>query len=115
MKTYLLAIQQPVGGVPPPEFLEPVMRRLSAIAQDMTDAGALVFTGGLHQPDASTVLRPQGADVLVTDGPYTEGKEFVGGIWVLRLDDLDAALGYGRRLAEATGLPIEVRPFQFDG
>ncbi|MCA2212602.1 YciI family protein [Jidongwangia harbinensis] len=111
MKTYLLAIQQPVGAAPEPETLGPIMQKLAAIGKDLTDAGALVFTGGLHQPDASTVLRPHGPDVLVTDGPYTEGKEFVGGLWVLRLEDLDAALAYGRRIVEATGLPIEVRPF----
>lgn len=113
MKTYLLTLQQPVGEVPPAEFLEPVMQKLGAIGQDLTDAGALVFTGGLHQPDTFTVLRPTGDDVLVTDGPYTEGKEFVGGLWILRVADLDAALGYGRRIAEATGLPVEVQPFQF--
>lgn len=111
MNTYLLGIQQPVGEVPEPAQLEPVMRALSAINQDLTDAGALVFTGGLHQPDASTVLRPNGDDVLITDGPFTEGKEFLGGLWVITVADLDDALGYGRRIAEVTGLPVEVRPF----
>ena len=114
MKTYLLAMQQPVGGAPPPARLEVIMRDLTTIGREMEDAGALVFSGGLHQPEASTVVRPHpdGGDALVTDGPYTEGKEFIGGLWILRVPDLDDALAYGTRITEATGLPIEVRPFQ---
>jgi hypothetical protein len=114
MKTYLLALQQPVGRTPPPEDLEPIMRDLTAIGREMEEAGALVFSGALHQPEAFTVVRPRpdGGDVLVTDGPFTEGKEFIGGLWILRVPDLDDALAYGTRITEATGLPIEVRPFQ---
>jgi hypothetical protein len=58
------------------------------------------------------VLRPQGDEVLTTDGPFAEGKEHIGGLSIIRAADLDAALGWGRRLALATTLPIEVRPFQ---
>jgi hypothetical protein len=114
MKTYLLALQHPEGPRPTPEQLEPIMRDLTAIGQQMTDAGALVFTGGLHGPGVSTVVRPrpEGGDVLITDGPFAEGKEYVGGLWIVRVPDLDAALAYGSSIVEATGLPIEVRPFQ---
>lgn len=49
---------------------------------------------------------------MMTDGPYLEGKEHIGGFWVIDALDLDAALGWGRRAAAATRLPIEVRPFQ---
>jgi hypothetical protein len=114
MKAYLLALQHPEGPTPTPEELEPVMRDLAAIGQQMTDAGALVFTGGLHAPSVSTVVRPRpaGGDVLITDGPFTEGKEYLGGLWILRVPDLDDALAYASRIVEATGLPIEVRPFQ---
>ncbi|GAA3739768.1 hypothetical protein HDA32_002734 [Spinactinospora alkalitolerans] len=58
------------------------------------------------------MLRPHGDDVLTTDGPFAEGKEHLGGFTVVRAPDLDSALGWGRRIARATGLPIEVRPFQ---
>lgn len=111
MKTYLLGIQQPVGPTPTAEELEPVMRELGAIVQDMSDAGGLVFHGALFPPDVSTVVRAQGGDTLVTDGPYTEGKEFLGGLWIVRVADLDDALGYARRITAATTLPVEVRPF----
>jgi hypothetical protein len=58
------------------------------------------------------VLRPKDGDVLVTDGPFAEGKEHLGGFTILKAPDLDAALAWGRRYAQVIGLPIEVRPFQ---
>ena len=111
MKTYLLAIYQPDGPTPTQEELEPVMRELGAIGQDMTDAGALVFTGGLFPPGTATVVRHSGGDTMLTDGPFAEGKEYLGGLWIVRVPDLDDALGYARRITTATTLPVEVRPF----
>ena len=114
MTTYLLNLIQPVGVVPPPETLEPVMRNLETLNHEIESAGAWVFSGGLHQPEASTVLRPRdGGEPLISDGPYAEAKEFVGGVWVIRTEDLDGALGWGRRVTEVTGLPVEVRPLAF--
>lgn len=112
MKEYLLNMYQPVGEVPPPEFLEKVMAEIGAIREELEAAGAWVFGNGLHSPDAATVVRAQGEDVLTTDGPYVEGKEHIGGITVIRAADLDAALEWAGRYARVTGLPIEVRPFQ---
>jgi hypothetical protein len=85
--------------------------------QELEASGAWVFQGGLHPPSTATVLRPAGGDVLITDvlitdGPFTEGKEHVGGFSIITAPDLDAALRWGRKLALATTLPIEVRPFQ---
>ncbi|GAA4537658.1 YciI family protein [Amycolatopsis samaneae] len=113
MKQYLLSIYQPDGEPPAPEVLEPIMANLRALNQEMRDAGAWVFSGGLHSPDSATVVRVRDGDVLMTDGPFTEGKEHLGGFTVIQAPDLDAALGWGRKLAEAIGmLPIEVRPLQ---
>ena len=111
MKTYLLAIYQPDGPTPTQEELGPVMRELGAIGQDMTAAGALVFTGGLFPPGTATVVRAEGADTLLTDGPFAEGKEYLGGFSIIDVDDLDEALRWGREYVAAIGLPIEVRPF----
>jgi hypothetical protein len=111
MPQYMLTMVQPVGIVPPPEVLEPVMRELAALNDEMRAAGAWVFAAALHQPETSTVVRAHGDDVLVTDGPYAESKEFVGGFTMIRADDLDGALGWARRLARVLGgLPVEVRP-----
>ena len=112
MTQYLLSIYQPDGGPPPPEVLEPVMRELNALNRDLKAAGAWVFSRGLHAPSTATVVRARGDEVLITDGPYVEGKEHVGGFWIVEAPDLDAALGWARRAARATTLPIEVRPFQ---
>jgi hypothetical protein len=112
MTQYLLSMYQPDGDPPPPEVLDPVMRRLDALKQEMRDAGVWVFSAGLHAPSTATVLRAKGDDVLMTDGPYVEGKEHLGGFTIIEAPDLDAALDWGRKLALAVALlPIEVRPF----
>lgn len=87
------------------------MRDLERLNHEMKAAGAWVFAAGLHPADTATVLRKEGDDVLITDGPFTEGKEHLGGFTVIDVDDLDAALGWGRLLAEIVTLPVEVRPF----
>ena len=115
MKQYLLSIYQPDEVAPEPEFLEKVMTDLAAVNEEMKAAGAWVFTGGLHEASTATVVRNRGGEVLMTDGPYTEGKEHVGGLWIIEAPDLDAALEWARKAALATTLPIEVRPFQHGG
>lgn len=112
MKQYLLSIQQPDGPPPPSMDLDRVLGDLAALNEEMKAAGAWVFAGGLHAPSTATVVRLQGGDVLMTDGPYTEGKEHVGGLSIIEAPDLDSALACARELTCATTLPIEVRPFQ---
>ncbi|MGH3713805.1 MAG: YciI family protein [Micromonosporaceae bacterium] len=111
MTKYLLAMYQPDGEPPPPEILDPIMAALGALEQEMKDAGAFVFSGGLHPQSTATVLHAKGDDVLVTDGPYIEGKEYLGGFTIIEAPDLDAALEWGRKYAAASTLPIELRPF----
>jgi hypothetical protein len=113
MKQYLISVYQPAGQEPPPpERLEEVSRDLDAVRQEIEEAGAWVFGGGLHAPDTATVARRQDdGEVLVTDGPFAEGKEYLGGISIIAAADLDEALGWTRKLAAAIGLPLEVRPF----
>ena len=111
MNKYLLSIYTPDGPLPPPEFLEKVMRDVDALIQETKDAGAWVFNGGLHAPSTATVLRLKDGDVLMTDGPYLEGKEYIGGFTIIQAPDLDAALEWGRKFARVITLPIEVRPF----
>jgi len=77
----------------------------------MKSGGAWVFSGGLHPANRATVLRHQNGEVVTTDGPFIESKEQIGGISILNAPDLDAALGWGRKLSHAIGVPIEVRPF----
>src|SRR3712207_9440432 len=108
MPQYLLNIIQPTGQVPPPEVLEPVMRDVAALNEEMRAAGVWVFAAGLHQPEVSTVVRADGEGVLTTDGPYVEGKEFIGGFDVIRAENLDDALTWAGKLARILGgLPGE--------
>lgn len=111
MKRYLLSLYQPEGD-PPREVIEPVMRNLAALNQELRDEGAWVFAGGLHPPSSATVLRATDGEVLMTDGPFAEAKEQIGGFTIIDAPDLDAALEWGRKLTLATTLPVEVRPFQ---
>lgn len=112
MTMYLLTIYQPDGPPPPPEVLAPVMRDLHALNEELKAAGAWVFSRGLHEANTATVVRARGQELLMTDGPYVEGKEHVGGFWIVHAPDLDAALAWAGKAARATTLPIEVRPFQ---
>jgi hypothetical protein len=112
MKQYLLSMYQPQGGVPAPEFLEKVMTEIGALRRELEATGSWVFGQGLHDPSTATVLRPRGGEVLITDGPFVEGKEHLGGFTIIKAPDLDAALEWGRRYALATTLAIEVRPFR---
>jgi hypothetical protein len=113
MKQYLLSVYQPDGDPPPPEMLEPIMREVHALQDELRAAGAWVFSAGLHPPSTATVVRMKDGEMITTDGPYIEGKEHIGGFTIIKAPDLDAALEWGRKTARAiTGLAIEVRPLQ---
>jgi hypothetical protein len=113
MKQYFLAVNG-VQGEPTPsdEQMQQMYADVAAFNTELQNAGAWVFAGGLFPPDVATTVRPQGDDVLVTDGPFAETKEYLGGFWVIKADDLDAALDWAKRGALACGGPVEVRPFQ---
>lgn len=110
MPQYLLSVYQPDGDPPPPEVLDPIMANVRAWNADLRAAGAWVFTAGLHPASTATVVRDRDGGPVITDGPFTEGKEHLGGFTVIAAPDLDAALVWARGLAAATTLPIEVRP-----
>lgn len=112
MAHYLLSVITPSGSAtPPPEVLGPIMDRVEAVNEECKAAGAWVFAGGLNAPSTATVVRVKDGEVLLTDGPFAEGKEYVGGFTVIEASDLDAALEWGGKYARAITLPIEVRPF----
>ncbi len=112
MKQYLLSIYQPDGSLPTPEALERIAADVEAVREEMRAAGAWVFSGGLHPASTATVLNPRSEQMPMVDGPYTEGKEHIGGLVIIKADGLDDALAWGRKVARATTLPVEVRPFQ---
>ena len=111
MPQYLVAIYHPDDYDPSVET-EAMMEEIHALNREMIAAGARKFVGGLSSARNTRSLRAQpSGTVLVTDGPYIETKEHIGGFWVLEATDLDEALAWGRKAAVACRAPVEVRPF----
>ena len=113
MKQYLLAVHMVEGEPAPSEAdMQASYQAVDVFNRELMASGQWVFGGGLLPPDISTVVRAQGGKVVTTDGPFAESKEQVGGFWVIKAADLDAALAIAARGSEACGGPVEVRPFQ---
>ena len=89
-------------------------RQVGAFNEEMEAAGVWVFGGGLQPNTTATVLRAADGQVSMTDGPYAESKEQMGGFWVIEAADLDAALDWAAKGAAACEGPVELRPFQTD-
>ena len=115
MKQYLLSVHMVEGEPEPPaEVIEQMYKDVEAFNQEVQAEGAWVFAGGLHPADTATVVKIKDGEVVTTDGPFAETKEQLGGFWVLKAPDLDAALALAGRAARACQAPVEVRPFQDD-
>ena len=113
MKQYLLAVHMVEGASVPSEAeMQTMFARVERVNQDMRAAGAWVFGGGLLPADSATVVRAEDGRTTMTDGPFAETKEQLGGFWVLRCDDLDQALEWAAKCSAACMGPVEVRPFE---
>ena len=113
MTQYLLSVFDVEGTATlPPDEIEKIYADVDAVNAELMAAGAWVFAGGLHPADTATVVSAKSGETLITDGPYAETKEHVGGFWIIEAADLDAALDWARKATVACRGPIEVRPFQ---
>jgi hypothetical protein len=113
MKQYLLSVHYVDGvGATPEDEMQAAFERVDAFNQRLQESGAWVFAGGLQPPDIATVVRVQDDQVLLTDGPFAEAKEQLGGFWIVEAPDLDAALKLAEEGSRACAAPVEVRPFQ---
>jgi hypothetical protein len=111
MTQYLVAIHHPENYDPSLEG-EAMVADIHALNVEMKAAGARFFAGGLESADKAKSLRKQSdGQVAVTDGPYIEAKEHVGGFWILEAADMDEALAWGRKAVVACRAPVEVRAF----
>ena len=112
MQQYMLTVHS-VEGSPAPstEARKKMYGDVDAFNAELRAEGAWVFGGGLHPANTATVVRVLEGDVLMTDGPFAEGKEHVGGFWVIAAPDLDAALAWAAKATRACAAPVEVRPF----
>ncbi|WP_088346942.1 MULTISPECIES: YciI family protein [Rhodomicrobium] len=112
MTQYLVAIHHPDDYDPFASEDAAMARDIDLLNDEMIAAGVRIFVGGLQPVSRAKSLRAQpGGKVLVTDGPYIESKEHIGGFWVLEAANLDEALAWGRKAAIACRAPVEVRPF----
>ena len=93
------------------EEIAAVLRQVHVLEEEMKSAGAWVFGGRLHEPDSATVVRVSEGEVLTTDGPFAESKEYLGGFYIIEAEDLDAELSWASKTADCVKVPIEVRPF----
>jgi hypothetical protein len=111
MTQYLVAIHHPDDYDPSKEG-EAMARDIDVLNEEMVVAGVRIFVGGLTAASDARSLRAQpDGKVLVTDGPYLETKEHIGGFWVLEAANLDEALAWGRKAVIACRTPVEVHPF----
>lgn len=113
MKQYLLSVHyvEGVGATPEAEMQE-AYEAVNRFNEKLMADGSWVFAGGLSTPDLATVVRIQDDEVVLTDGPFAEAKEQLGGLWIVKAPDLDAALKIAEEGSRACRGPVEVRPFQ---
>lgn len=113
MTQYLMAVHHPATG---PTMTDEEMQKswdqTAVFNEELQQSGSWVFAGGLFPVEVATVVDATGAEVITTDGPYAESKEYLGGFWVIEASDLDAALDWARKASAACMAPVEVRPFQ---
>jgi hypothetical protein len=112
MKQYLLAVYSDESTPQSDEQMQAAFKAVDAFNQELMATGAWVFAGGLEPFAHSSVVRAQGGQAVVTDGPFAETKEQIGGFWIVNAADLDTALELAGRGSRACGWPVEVRPFQ---
>ncbi len=109
---YLMSVEYDQSRPMPTDAeMEASFARVGAVNDRMKAQGIWVFAGGLLPADSATVVRVQNGSTTMTDGPFAETKEQLAGFWVIDVDDLDAALAWAEKCAEACEAPIEVRPF----
>jgi hypothetical protein len=116
MTQYMLSVHHSPDAAPPddPEVMQQAFRQVDAFNAEVMEAGVWVFGGGLTDPGSASVVRSTDDDVTVTDGPFGETKEWLGGFWIIEAPDLDAALEWAKKASLACMGPVEVRPFQDD-
>ena len=113
MNQYMLAVHG-VEGQPMPsqEVMMKMYADVEAFNKTVREKGIWVFAGGLHPASSATVVHMKDGEALITDGPFSEAKEHLGGFWVIAVPDLDAAIAWAKKASTACCAPVEVRPFQ---
>jgi hypothetical protein len=117
MTQYLLSVHGPMddspfGSYASEEEMQAAFAATGAVNDEMQKTGVWVFGGGLHPISSTTTVNSKNGEVTMTDGPYAETKEYLGGFWIIDVPDLDSALKWAAKASEACIGAVEVRPFQ---
>ena len=117
MTQYLLAVNGSAADVEAQaqmtmEDMQPMFEAVNVFNEKLKAEGAWVFAGGLQPIESTTTVDNTGAEAVITDGPFVESKEWIGGFWVIEAPDLDAALKWAAEGSRACQGRVEVRPFQ---
>ena len=111
MPQYLASVLHPQNYDPSQEG-EEMIRDISKLNEEMDAAGVRFFAGGLEATSQAKALRKKAdGKVGITDGPFLEAKEYIGGLWILECANMEEALAWGRKAVVACRVPIEVRAF----
>ena len=114
MTQYMLSVHQVEGQEMPTsmEEIQPIFDAVDKFNQKLQEQGAWVFGGGLQSIESATTVDYTGDEPVVSDGPFAESKEWLGGFWIIEAPDLDAALAWAKEGSKACAGKVEVRPFQ---
>ena len=118
MNQYLLSTYAVEGNVPgaptSPEEMQTFMERVGAVEAEMDASGTFVFSGGL-QPGGTKVVDVHNGSMTKRDGPFAESEAQIAGFYIINAENIEAALAWADKVADATNHPIEVRPFHATG
>jgi hypothetical protein len=109
---YLLLIC--TDGVSTPEMAEAMQEHTPKWVEEMDGRGVRLLGNGLLGPDSAKTVRVRDGQTLITDGPFVESKEFIGGLDVIQAESLDEAIEVAAKHPVSWYHAIEVRPFKFD-
>jgi hypothetical protein len=113
MRQYMLSvIHGDDDAVPPGTDIDEVIAAVDRFNRRLEEAKVLIFAGGLQPASSATVVDGTGGETLLTDGPYLESREYLGGFWIIAAPDLDEALAWARDGSAACAHAVEVRPFE---
>lgn len=117
MTQYLISVNHDTAEAPTmetmdPAVIQPIIEAVDAFNDKLREAGAWVFAGGLQPIQTATTVDSTGAEPVVTDGPYAQSTEYLGGFWVIEASDFDAALEWAKAASKACAGRVEVRAFQ---
>jgi hypothetical protein len=115
MTLYLLAVHGVEGDpVPDEATMQQMFEAVDKFNKKIVADGSWVFGGGLEPIKQANVVRAHEGETVVSDGPFIKGDANLGGFWIVRLPNIDAALALAAEASAACQSPVEVRPFQGD-